>query len=755
MHIPSPARLVLFAAALAICAGLVPSASAQTQPAAALATTSVVVTVNVLANRHPISPYIYGASFPPSTAYIKTGGVTLSRWGGNNASRYNWKLNATNLDADWYFENYTWGSASSATYIQQAVAGGAAPIMTIPMLHWVAKDTSSNSFSVKKYGAQCSTDYWRPDAGNGVLPDCSTDLTGNDPSDAHTHLLDAPSASDPPGSVYRSQWIQAIAPDYGAQPHLYQLDNEPEIWSGTHRDVHPSPVGYDELAADIVHAGHVIKKYDNAAVRLAPVFDSWWFYWNGADNNDKGDHGGMDFLPWLLNEIWCNDQVLGSRSFDIFDVHAYFNGPDNLGSLSTAQKQAAALRATRDWWDPRYVSESGAVNQNWATFTQPNKTVAFVIPRMRALANSIYPGTPLSITEWNGAWAGESDFSTALVDADAYGILGKMRVWGASRWTAAGASTPAYKAIQLYRTANGSNSFAPISVYAGSAANPNSFSVYASAGTSGNSLTLMVVNKDPAKQAGVTFNLEGFDASTMKTFTLSQAKPVTIVASKSQPWAATQTFAPYSATLIVVQGQNVHTVAAEWDLNPDTLLAPTSGTVTIHPTITGGNGSVTLTSATGSGGMTLSITGKQLTELANGAIVIRTPANPGLYSFTVAGRDSAGTTQTQQGWVIATVPASTIAKTGDKQTARAGSKITLTATFVQGASGSTGATAGNVDILFTASAGTLSKRIVRTQSNGEATVQLTLPSKPGPVTVTALGPVFWGAPTATFTETAQ
>jgi hypothetical protein len=36
--------------------------------------------VNTLANRHVISPDIYGANFPPTEAYIPTGGVT--RWAG-------------------------------------------------------------------------------------------------------------------------------------------------------------------------------------------------------------------------------------------------------------------------------------------------------------------------------------------------------------------------------------------------------------------------------------------------------------------------------------------------------------------------------------------------------------------------------------------------------------------------------------------------------------------------------------------------
>ena len=756
-----PVFLVLQAAALVLPASFAAPAQAQAAPSPAPPhNTNVAVMVNTLANRHTISPYIYGANFPPSEAYITTAGVTLSRWGGNNSSRYNWKLNVTNLDFDWYFENYTWNgngiaAPGSGSFISSSVAAGASPIMTIPMLQWVAKDSTSDSFSVAKYGAQCSTDPYRPDAGNGVQSDCSTNITGNNPTDADTSLLDSPGSSDPTGSVYRNQWIASIAPNFDKQPHFYQLDNEPEIWSSTHRDVHPTAAGYDELATDIVKEGHAIKSFDAAAVRFAPVFDSWWYYWNGANNNDKAAHGGQDFLPWLVNEILFNDVVQGSRSFDVFDVHAYFNAPST-GGMTTAQVRAAALRETRDWWDPNYISESGTVNQEWATFTQPQKTVAFVIPRMRAIANSIYPGTPVSFTEWNGALAGEDDFSTALVDADTYGILGRERMWGASRWGAADQSSAAYQALVLYRNADGKQGrFETLSVSAINTANPDFFTAYAATDPAGDTLTLMLINKDPANGATVNFEVSGFIPETMKTYTLSQSSPTAIVASASKPWSMTQTFAPYTATLIVASGVSMRKVAEEWDLNPDTLLAPTSGTVTIAPVLTSGTGPVTLTSANGSGGVTLALTKPTITSTAKGLITIKTPAMPGLYSFKVTGEDSGGTSQTQEGWVLATVPAGTLTKTGDKQTAAPGATITLTATYTPGASSATGATAGNVDLLFTASAGTLSQRIVRTASNGAAAVQLTLPAQAGNVTVTATGPVFWGAPTATFTETAQ
>ena len=123
--------------------------------------------------------------------------------------------------------------------------------MTMAMLPWVAKTAENGtnghwSFSVAKYGPQCSVDPYNTDAGDGLKTDCSTTLTAN-PNDADVPLLDQPAQNDPPGSVYRNQWAAALASAFGTAPHLYDMDNEIDIWGSTHRDVHPSPTAYDEM----------------------------------------------------------------------------------------------------------------------------------------------------------------------------------------------------------------------------------------------------------------------------------------------------------------------------------------------------------------------------------------------------------------------------------------------------------------------------------------------------------------------------
>jgi hypothetical protein len=58
-------------------------------------------------------------------------------------------------------------------------------------------------------------------------------------------------------------------------------------------------------------------------------------------------------------------------------------------------------------------------------------------------------------------------------------------------------------------------------------------------------------------------------------------------------------------------------------------------------------------------------------------------------------------------------------------------------------------------VFFSASAGTLSGRLVTTDSSGNAAVVLTLPQSAGTVHVTAEGPYGLGHPEVVFTETVE
>jgi hypothetical protein len=676
------------------------------------------------------------------------------RWGGNATSRYNWKTFTYNAAADWYFEDFGYaeiGDRDSGQYIQDVKAAGSNPLMTMVMLPWVAK-TSGWSFSVAKYGPQCGADPYNSEAGDGVLTDCQTAITGNDPTDANVELKDSPQNGDPPGTVYRDQWATALATAFGSAPHFYDMDNEIDIWGGTHRDVHPNPSAYDEMRDTYLAEGGALKGWDPNAIRFGPVSCCWWFYWNGANNNDKGAHAGVDFLPWWLNEVYWQDQLSSTRSVDVFDIHAYPDGPDTSG-YTQAQKQALSLRIYRDYWDPTYTSESGAINQQWATFIEPKKRIPFRIPRMRAIVNMIYPGTPLSFTEWSAAFAGESDFSTALADADAYGILGRERMYLASRWVAPDPANPNYQALKLFRNYNGQHhAFATRSVSATNDGNPNLFSSYAALDPMGTSLTLMVINKSPGASVQAQLAVNGFTPKRVTTYTLSPKSPTKIVASSPKAWTSTRKFAPYTATLLVVTGSMSETPSADWDLNPDTIMVPAHGTTRLQPKIVSGLGNVTLGTPQSDSGIMLVVTQPNITSTQDGSITVTAGGAPGFYHFAVPSTDNAGVAQTQSGWIVVGNPPATFTKTGDHQKGAPGSQLNLSVTLHAGKSG--GSAAGGT-VLFTTDAGSLSNRLVTTDSSGNAPVVLTLPANAATVHVTAEGQFELGHPVAKFTEAAQ
>jgi hypothetical protein len=738
----------------ALITGFSPAASAQVEQPVAGKT--VAITIDALSNRHAISPYVYGVAYPNSVADISDSGTTEVRWGGNATSRYNWTAGTYNAANDWYFADFgisEIGDSDSSQFIKDVIKAGSNPLMTMVMLPWVAKDVtdgSAYSFSVAKYGSQCGVNPYNSDDGDGLKTDCSTPITGNDPNDANVPIKDSPQQGDPSGTVYRNQWTAALAAAFGSAPHFYDMDNEIDIWGGTHRDVHPSPTAYNEMRDTFIAESRALKGWDPAAIRLGPVSCCWWFYWNGADNNDKAAHAGNDLLPWWLNEVYWQDQIAGTRSVDVFDIHAYPDTPDT-SSWTLKKKQALALRIFRDYWDPKYVSESGSINQNWATFIQPKKTIPFRIPRLRAIANMIYPGTPLSITEWNAAIAGESDFSSALGDADAYGILGRERVYLASRWVAPVDTNPNYQALKLYRNYDGKHStFAGISVSDTNNGTANLFSSYAALNSSGTTLTVMVLNKVPGTTYSGQFAVSGFTPSQVTTYTISKSKPTTIVGSGQQAWSSTMSFAPYSATLLVVTGSMAKAPAVEWDLNPDTTMLPAQGTIALAPKLVSGSGTVTLGTPTSDAGIKVAVTQGTITSSQNGAITVTAGKKAGFFHYTVPGSDNSGVAQEQSGWIVVGNPPATFTKQGDGQQGAPGTTLNLSVTLN---AGSSGGSASGATVFFTTDAGTLSSRLVTTDSSGNAAVVLTLPQSAGSVHVTAEGPYGLGHPEVVFTET--
>jgi len=759
--------------------------------------TNVAVNINTLANRHQISPYIYGINTLNSSD-ITNLSPALARFGGNEASNYNWKLFTYNAGGDWFFEDFNLGNPNgtpvdSVAMTQYAVNAGSQMLTTMPMLGWVAKESENGSnhnwsFSVATYGAQCKTDPGNPDAGNGQKSDCKTPVTTNASTNAYYPLVDAAGDCTTGNCLFRNEWAAALATAFGngtcsvpyeqiTSCHFYDMDNEPEIWDGSHADVHPNHPGYTELSNLFETEGAALKTWDPSAVRFGPITCCWNYLWSaGPTGDDKNAHAGIDYAPWWLNQIYWLDQINGARTLDVFDVHSYVGDNVDTTGFTNSQLRAAAGKVYRTYWDPLY--ENSGYDADWITTTQPNRGVTFLIPRLKALVNAIYPGTPLSFSEWESFLVpqGEWDFATALSDADAFGVMGREGLSFSTRWGGPSATDgttnqphPNYQSFKLYTNYDGAtHGFGTLSVSDQSSANPDLFASYAALDATGTTMTIMVLNKDPNNTANVTFSLNGFNASTYSAYTVGSTSPGAITAAASTAWSPTQSFAPYTITLLVVSGTQPSKPAAEWYLNPDDLMIPASGTGILNPRIISGTTPVTLTSAvfdafegaTACAG-SLTLTNPAITPATPATITVNPASTTGFCHYTVTGNDGT-TTQTEGGWIVVGKSAASLTlQSGNNQSGSAGAALAqpLTVTL---SSVPSGFTAGAAGILFTTSAGTLSTGsasgtsvIAQTNASGLASVTLTLPSSEQAVTVTAQDQFALGGASVTFTETAN
>jgi hypothetical protein len=417
--------------------------------------TGLIVRVDATAGGSVISPLIYGVSFA-SPQYAQALGATVNRWGGNSASTFNWDTgNAWNAGRDWEFRNNNGGQSGNAvdTFITQSLGVGAQPLITIPTLGWVAKNADNNA---RGLGV--------PSQGGPPVAPGSQAIAGYDPAAniARTSVLSLPTKPGPlsltPDSaattVYQNEWVHYLASKFGTGAKgvtYFEMDNEPDLWSITHTDVHPVDMSYQDMLTEFTRYAAAVKAVDPSAKIIGPSVSGWTAYQfsaldRGSDNfathADRQAHGDTPFLEWWLAQVAKNDKALGARTLDYLDVHYYPQaGSVSSGHASDPATQALRIRSVRSLYDPTYQDES------W--IAQP----VDLIPMLRDWINRGYPGTKISISEYN--FGGEYDASGAVALAEVLGIYGREGVGMANYWPYPPANTPGAAAFRLYRNFDG------------------------------------------------------------------------------------------------------------------------------------------------------------------------------------------------------------------------------------------------------------------------------------------------------------
>ncbi len=454
---------------------------------------TVSVAVDPTLDRRPINPLIYGVNWADS-AQLATGLYTANRRGGNATTRYNWLVDTSNRAFDYYFLNIHEGGsngASADSFVSATLAAGADVVMTVP-IDQVAKSTARTpGFSISQYGPQTGTEC----NVNPGVPGCSNNGNGLCDPNVNTTLCGGvrccnPSSPSVPGSpglryitgnspsdtsvpvdldAHVGDFVSHLVNGFGTAMttgiRFYNLDNEPMLWNSTHRDVHPTPPGYDEVWAKGLAAATEIKSRDPGAEILGPETWGWCDFWTSAKDAALGDclngpdrtaHGGLAWPAWYMlqscaNRLPVGHPAAGDLPVDWLDIHFYPQGngvaglDGNQSVEDGAPVVAARLRSLKELYDPSWQSES------WISDVAVK--VVQLIPRMRAWRDTYCPEMKLALAEYK--WGKDDTLSGALAQAEALAIFGREGLDMATRWVVPQPGSLAEDAYRLFRNYDG------------------------------------------------------------------------------------------------------------------------------------------------------------------------------------------------------------------------------------------------------------------------------------------------------------
>lgn len=404
-------------------------------PPSVIPSASATLHVDCRTRGKSISPYIYGIAWDALAKSPPTVRATSRRWGGNPTTRYNWQVNAWNTANDWFYENVEAKPVSG--FFEENHAMGMSSALTVPILGWVAKDTTSSGFPVSAFGAQQRVDDFRKDAGNGVKPD-GRPITPGNPDRTSVRI----------GPDFDERWLEQLKRE-GRKVDVVILDNEPALWNDTHRDVHPDPTTYDELLEKDTQFAAAVRKAMPDVKIAGPAEWGWTGYLYSAKDKkagfrlkpDRRAHNDEPMVPWLLKRMKAEADKTNTKLLDLLDLHFYPQGQNVYSAVADPKTAALRINQTRGLWDRSYTDES------W--IGEP----IYLIPRMRQWIDESYPGLGIMIGEWS--FGGESHMSGGLADAEALGRFGEYGVTAAYYWVVPPPGSPAAAAFNAYRNFDG------------------------------------------------------------------------------------------------------------------------------------------------------------------------------------------------------------------------------------------------------------------------------------------------------------
>lgn len=305
---------------------------------------AVEIIVDASSERKPISPYIYGrnnslsdnSSSPLSQVdweFYRQAGVRMFReGGGNNSTKYNWRRKLSS-HPDWYNNVYRHDWDYAAQSLEQNMPGTRG-MWSFQLIGYAAANRDNNFNDWEFNGSQ-----WWEGVNNNWAGGGGPEEGEGDPD---LYLMPWP----PDSTVgILDQWFGDGGLDLDESMFQYwSMDNEVEIWSGTHDDIMPvqiSAEAFMNIYFDVAKKARV-KFPDIKIVGPVPANEWQWYNWNNSKITYQ--NARYTWLEYFIKRIADEQAASGIRLLDVLDVHfyPYENDPEDIVQLH------------RVWFDENY-----------------------------------------------------------------------------------------------------------------------------------------------------------------------------------------------------------------------------------------------------------------------------------------------------------------------------------------------------------------------------------------------------------------
>ncbi|MFZ1731099.1 MAG: glycoside hydrolase family 44 protein [Bacteroidota bacterium] len=404
--------------------------------------------------------------------------------GGNNATKYNWRRKLSS-HPDWYNNVYPhdWDFAVQSLYENLPGVQG--------------------MWAFQLIGKSAATTEWNFDDWNYNGSQWWSGVTNNWAGGG------GPSSGDGDPNLYLTDWpadsTVAILPHWfsenglgldGSAFRYWSMDNEADVWYATHDDVMPVQPSIEDFLQRYFEVAKKARALFGDIRLVGPVATNEWQWYNWADAKIQSGGKSYTYLEYFIKRAAEEESASGLRLLDVVDLHFY----------PSESKTADILQLHRVWFDEGYdyPGANGVKRAGTGDWDESIRS-EHVFARCREWLDEYFGtghGIGLGISEMG--IQGDDPNVTATWYASTLGVFADEGVELFTPWYW---KTGMWEVLHLFARYT-----RPFSIPAQST-RPETVSAHATLNASGDSLTLMLINRSESATEAARVQLANFNAA--------------------------------------------------------------------------------------------------------------------------------------------------------------------------------------------------------------------------------------------------